>query len=168
MARKINSKEYFRTINLIYFGQLLAMMMLAGVAYVLIEQGNMGSENNELALSLQQVIMIVIPICLGAGYFIFRMLMKGVKPEMPLIHKMKKYFNANLIRSAFLEIPGLFVSVAAIVTAHTLFLLIVPLILILFVLFRPSRSVIAQELNLSVEERAMLEDPAAIISESME
>lgn len=168
MSRKINSKEYFRTLNLIYYVQLSAMTALALVAYYLIQQGDVGTENNELAISFQKIIMIVIPISLGAGYILFRMLLRTVNPEMPLVYKMKKYFSANLIRSAFLEIPGLFVSVAAIITAHSLFLLIVPLILILFLLFRPSRSVIAQELGLSIEERSKLEDPKAIISESIE
>lgn len=168
MARKINSKEYFRTINLIYFVQLGAITILALVAYFVIEQGKLGPENHELALTFQKIIMFLIPLSLGAGYVLFRILLKKIKPETPLIYKMKKYFNANLIRSAFLEIPGLFVSLAAMITAHNLFLVIVPLILILFVLFRPTRSVIAQELNLSVAERAKLEDPAAIISESME
>lgn len=168
MARKINSKEYFRTLNLIYFGQLSAMVIFALVAYYLIQQGNVGPENNELAISFQKIVMVVIPLSLAGGYILFRMLIKSVKPEMPLVHKMKKYFSANLIRSAFLEIPGLFVSVAAIITAHTLFLMIVPLVLIVFFLFRPTRSVIAQELNLSAEERAKLEDPMAIISESIE
>lgn len=168
MSRKINSKEYFRTLNLIYYGQLSAMILLALVAYYLIEQGNVGSENNDLAISFQKIIMIVIPVSLGGGYILFRILLRSVKPEMPLIYKMKKYLSANLIRSAFLEIPGLFVSIAAIITAHTFFLLIVPLILILFFLFRPTRSVIAQELGLSVGERAKLEDPNAIISESIE
>lgn len=168
MSRKINSKEYFRTLSLIYYGQLSAMILLALVAYYLIQQGDAGAENNDLAISFQKIIMIVIPISLGAGYILFRILLRGIKPEMPLIYKMKKYFSANLIRSAFLEIPGLFVSVAAIITSHFLFLLIVPLILILFLLFRPTRSVIAQELGLSAGEHAQLEDPKAIISESIE
>ena len=168
MSRKINSKEYFRTLNLIYYGQLSAMILLASMAYYLIQQGNVGPENNDLAISFQKIIMIVIPLSLGAGYILFRILLRSLKPEMPLIYKMKKYFSANLIRSAFLEIPGLFVSVVAILTAHTFFLLIVPLILILFFLFRPTRSVIAQELGLSTEERAKFEDPKAIISESIE
>jgi hypothetical protein len=168
MARKINSKEYFRTLNLIYFGQLSAMILLALVAYYLIQQGTLGPENNELAITLQKIILVVIPLSLAGGYFLFRILLRSVKPEMPIIHKMKKYASANLIRSAFLEIPGLFLSVAAIITAHALFLLIVPIILIVFLLFRPTRSVIAQELGLTVEERAKLEDPEAIISESIE
>jgi hypothetical protein len=168
MPRKINSKEYFRTLSLIYYGQLSAMILLALVAYYLIQQGKVGSENNDLAISFQKIIMIVIPVSLGAGYILFRMLIRTVDPEMPLIYKMKKYFSANLIRSAFLEIPGLFVSVAAMITAHSLFLLIVPLVLILFLLFRPTRSVVAQELSLSAGELAKLEDPQAIISESLE
>jgi hypothetical protein len=112
--------------------------------------------------------MLVIPVRLAAGYFLFRLFLRSVNPEMPLKYKMKRYFIANLIRSAFLESPGLFVSIAAMITAHNLFLVIVPLILILFILFRPTRSIIAQELNLSASERAKLEDPLAIISESIE
>jgi len=168
MARKIKSKEYFRTLNIIYFAQLGAMTLFAIVAYFLIEQGNLGKENNALALSFQKVIMIVIPLSLAAGYILFRIFLRSIRPELPLVHKMKRYFSANLIRSAFLEIPGLFVSVAALITAHILFLIIVPLILVLFILFRPTKSVIAQELNLSIAERAKLEDPEAIISESIE
>ncbi len=168
MPRAINSKEYFRTINLIYFGQLSAIVLLALVAYFLIDQGRLGAENNDLALSFQKIIMVVLPLSLAAGYFLFRMFLRGIKPELPLKYKMKRYFSANLIRSAFLEVPGLFVSVAAIVTAHALFLLIVPLILVIFILFRPSRSVVSQELNLSLEERAKLEDPKQIVSESIE
>ncbi|MFZ1806205.1 MAG: hypothetical protein WAU36_03230 [Cyclobacteriaceae bacterium] len=168
MARKIKSKEYFRTLNIIYFAQLGAMTLLAVVAYFLIQQGNLGAANNALALSFQKIIMVVIPLSLAAGYILFRIFLRGIRPELPLIHKMKRYFSANLIRSAFLEIPGLFVSVAAIITAHVLFLIIVPLIFVLFILFRPTKSVIAQELNLSVAERAKLEDPEAIISESIE
>lgn len=168
MARKINSKEYFRNLNLIYLGQLSAMTLLALVAYYQIEKGNVGPENNELAIIFQKIIMVLVPVSLATGYVLFRFLLKSVHPEMPLVYKMKKYFSANLIRSAFLEIPGLFVSVAAMITAHSLFLIIVPLILIIFLLFRPTRSVIAQELNLSIDERAQLEDPKAIISESLE
>lgn len=168
MSRKIKSKEYFRTLNIIYFGQLGAMILFALVTFYLIQLGKMGPENNELAITFQKIIMVVIPFSLAGGYVLFRMLMRTVRPEMPLIYKMKKYSSANLIRSAFLEIPGLFVSVAALITANILFLVIVPLILVLFILFRPTRSVIAQELNLSMAERAKLEDPDAIISESIE
>ena len=132
------------------------------------DQGNLGPANNDLALSFQKAIMVLIPLSLVTGYILFRVFLRGVRPEMPLVYKMKRYFTANLIRSAFLEIPGLFVSVAAMITAHNLFLVIVPLILILFILFRPTKSVIGQELNLSMEERAKLNDPEAIISESLE
>ena len=168
MARKINSREYFRTLNIIYMGQLSALVLFAALAYYLIRSGKIGPENNELAITLEKVLMVVIPVSLAAGYILFRVLLRSVQPGLPLVHKMKRYSSANLIRSAFLEVPGLFASVAALVTAHVLFLTIVPLILVLFILFRPTRSVIAQELGLSVAERAKLEDPAAIISETIE
>lgn len=168
MPGKIKSKEYFRTINIIYLAQLVAIIALALVAYFLIQQGSLGPENNSLALSFQKIIMFVIPLSLAVGYFLFRIFIRSLRPEMPLTYKMKRYFIANLIRSAFLEIPGLFLSVAALITAHQLFLYIVPLILLLFILFRPTRSIIAQELNLDANERAKLEDAEAIISESIE
>ncbi len=167
MKKDITSREYFRTLNLIYAAQLSAIAVFAGVAYYLINHGNLGPANNDLAVTFQKVIIIVVPLSLGAGYIMFRMVIHRMDPNAHLKDKMKKYFTANIIRSAFLEVPGLLVSVAAIITAHVLFLVIVPMILVVFLLFRPTRSVASQELKLSLEERAMLENPDAIISEAI-
>lgn len=168
MPRIISSREYLRNINLIYLAQISAIILLAITAYFLIAQGSLGSENNELAMTFQKIIMVMIPLSLASGYVVFRFIVRSIPEQAPIQYKMKRYFIANLIRSAFLEIPGLLVSVAALITAHKLFLMIVPLVLIVFILFRPSKSVIAQELNLSPEERALLYNPEAKISESME
>lgn len=168
MPRPIRSKEYFRNVNLIYVAQISAITMLAGVAYFLIDQGNMGKENNELALIFQKVIMVAIPLSLAGGYMVFRFITRNIPVDAPLKFKMQKYFTANLIRSAFLEISGLLLSVAALITAHLLFLTMVPLILVIFILFRPTKAVIGQELNLNPQEIAQLENPKAIISESIE
>ena len=45
MARKINSREYFRTLNIIYMGQLSALVLFAALAYYLIRSGKMGPES---------------------------------------------------------------------------------------------------------------------------
>ena len=167
MKKDITSREYFRTLNLIYAAQLSAIIIFAGITYYLINQGDLGSTNNDLAVTFQKIIIIVVPLSLGAGYIMFRMVIHRMDPKASLKDKMKKYFTAYIIRSAFLEVPGLLVSVAALVTAHILFLVIVPMILVVFLLFRPTRSVASQELKLSVEERAMLENPDTIISEAI-
>lgn len=168
MPSPIRSKEYFRTLNLIYLAQLSAITILAAVSFYLIDQGTVGKENNQLAIAFQKIIMIIVPLSLASGYILFRYFIRNIPAQSPLPYKMKKYFTANLIRSAFLEIPGLFVSIAALITAHQLFLVIVPLILLIFILFRPTKSVISQELNLNPAERALLENPEAKISESLD
>ena len=167
MPREITTREYFRILNLIYLAQIGAITVFAVVSYYLIQQGNVGEANNELAIVFQKIIIVLVPLSLTAGYVLFRLMIGRVDPKTEIKQKMKRYFNANLIRSAFLEIPGLFVSVAALVTANLLFLVIVPLILIIFLLFRPTKSVVAQELNLLPQERNMLENPDAKISETI-
>lgn len=78
---------------------------------------------------------------------------------------MPRYLSAVIIRSACLELPGLFAGVVAFITGETYLLMLVPLLLILFYMYRPTTHSIAEELNLTQEEKSQLEDPNAIIAE---
>ncbi|MBA4057310.1 MAG: hypothetical protein C0490_21530, partial [Marivirga sp.] len=72
--------------------------------------------------------------------------------------------SAILIRSAILEFPGLFASVICILTGSLLPMMGVAVILIIFFLLRPSIRGITQDLNLSNQEKATLENPSSILS----
>lgn len=163
----VSSRNFFRKLNLIYFGQMTMLVAFACVGYFLIEGGSVGEPDNEMAVLMQKVIIIAVPISMTAAYFVFRFATRNIPPQSTLPQKMSKYLAAVIIRSALLEVPGLLVVVAAITTAQTLLLIIVPVILFVFALLRPTPSAAAQDLQLSPEERELVENPEAPIAESL-
>lgn len=167
MAATISSRDFFRRISLIYFAQMIMLVVFAGVGYFLIEGGSLGEPNNELAVLLQKIIIVAVPVSMAAAYFVFRFATRNIPPQSTLSQKMNKYFVAVIIRSALLEVPGLLVVVAAIATAQSLLLIIIPVILFVFALLRPTPSAAAQDLELSPEEREQVENPEAAIAEPM-
>jgi uncharacterized membrane protein len=130
--RSITSARYFYTLNLIYVAQVGALTLFGALSYYLAESGLMGKSDHNLALTLQRIVVWLVPMSIPAGYLIFRMMVKSIPGHMPLHSKMQKYFRVFLVRSAFIEAPGLLLSVAAIITAQSLFSLMVGLIIVIF------------------------------------
>ena len=73
-----------------------------------------------------------------------------------------KYQTAVLIRSACFEMPGLVAAVSALITGDNSFLLFTAIVIVLFLLVRPSVYTITSDLNLSQGERNLLENPSSL------
>jgi membrane protein implicated in regulation of membrane protease activity len=72
-----------------------------------------------------------------------------------------KYQTAILIRSGCFEMPGLFGAVAALITGDISFLLFTAIVIVLFLLLRPSIYTITTDMNLTQRERTLLENPTS-------
>ena len=163
MKKAINSKTYFQTLNIIYFAQVMLLLSFSAVVGLLIN--NNQTAGGEQA-PWQYIVPVVLIISLAAGHFLFKYMVEKINNSLPLKEKMPKYTQAVLVRSALLEVPGLLAAIAAFL-AGQIFYLAVPLtICLVFLMLRPTKSSIEQELKLSPKERAMLDNPNAIISEA--
>jgi hypothetical protein len=154
------SKSTLSALNVIYFS-LIMMMTLFGAFVFFINVSGGAASNPELTLLLRYVLFGVLPIGLGAGYFIFKQLMQAIPPSHSLREKLMKYQNAVLIRSACFEMPGLVGAVAAFITGDNSFLLFTAIVIVLFLLLRPSVYTITSDLNLTQGERVTLENPSS-------
>ena len=162
MKKQVNSQSYFQTLNIIYFSQMFMMLAFSGVVAFLISSNNT-SQANPL---WHTVLPLVIIASLTLAYVVFRMMVGKIKNTDPLKTKMPKYSRAVLIRSALLEMPALLAAIVAFLTGQLYYLGVPVFIVMIFLLLRPTKNTVAQDLNLSPKERAMLEDPQAIISEA--
>jgi hypothetical protein len=115
----------------------------------------------DLALLLRYVLFALLPIGIGMGYFIFKQTLAPINASMTLKEKLFKYQTALLIRSACFELPGLMGSVAALITGDNSFLLFTAIVVVLFLLVRPTLYTLTSDLNLSASERSILENPSA-------
>ncbi len=154
-----NKKEgdYLKRIRLIYISLVVMIFLLTLVSFLLVYYGARGIENNALAMEWLRILLLAVPISMTTGYIIFWIKLKRMLPGETIANKLQRYFAAATLRMIFFGIPGLLLSVAALVTAQLLFLAIVPFILLVFLLARPFRSAIADELKLSPGERLTLE-----------
>jgi hypothetical protein len=84
---------------------------------------------------------------------------------LPLKSKMPKYIGILLVRSACLELPGLFAAIVFFLNGNFYLLFIPIFIAVVFYLLRPTPSSIADDLRLTPEERTLIDNPEAIIAE---
>jgi hypothetical protein len=162
MKQTITSKQYFTTINLVYYMQAFAVFSFALVVWYLLSQGMEPVANDKMWMVVVPVVMIV---GLGSAYFIFRVMLGKIDRSLPLRNKMPKYASALIVRSALLELPGLFAGIAAYMSGHLMHLAGAMIIFMVFMMLRPTRSNIAYDLQLSEKERAQLDKDDEIISE---
>lgn len=154
------SKSTLSALNIIYFSFIMTMTLFGAVVFFINTSGEVAADA-ELSLILRYVLTGLLPIGLGAGYFIFRQLIGVITSNHSLREKLMKYQTAVLIRSACFEMPGLVGAVAAFITGDNSFLLFTAIVVVLFLIVRPSVYTISSDLNLSQTERAILENPAS-------
>ena len=153
----MNSKvaSTLRVINLVYLAQVAAMMIFGLVALYV---RNLQPVDNELAKLLRYVLIALLIGGLIGVQFIPDILIKRIDQKMDLERKVSKYFPVVLVRSTFLEVPGLFAGVATLLTGRSYFITIVVLLLVTFYFYRPSKERIAEDLNLNAAEKMQLDE----------
>ncbi len=142
---------------LIYFVLIAFMSFFGVVAYVICQNGLAGEVDANLIKILSNVLAISVPLFLILGHFAFRLVVKRIDLKLEFEQKLSKYQVALFIRSAFLEVPGLMISVITLLTGRVSFLLLLPLVIITFIVLRPKVESISTDLNLSTQEKEALQ-----------
>ena len=154
------SKSVLTGLNMIYFSLITMMGLFALVVLYITASGDI-TPDTDMTLLLRYVLFALLPIGLGAGYFIFKQWMQAIKPTLSLREKLMKYQTAVLIRLGCFEMPGLFGAVAAMITGDISFLLFTAIVIVLFLLLRPTIYTITMDMSLSQKERNILENPSS-------
>lgn len=141
-----------KLIRTIYWALALGQIMVGVVSYVLISTGTLGPPDYTLALLFQEVALILVPVLMAAGYFIFRFQLSKIDMKLSLDEKLKKYFSLVIVRGALFEAAFLYCCVAALTTRVMLFLWMAPVVFIVFLMVRPSVPAITNDLQLSPDE----------------
>jgi len=145
------------SMRMVYYAMAAPIIIFPAIAYFLIETGALGEPDYSLAPLLQTIAIILVPLCIGAGYFFFRTSAGRVDSKLPLSEKLRRYFAALMVRSAIFEGGFIFCFVATILTREILFLAVAPVLLFIFLLLRPNTESIATDLNLSPSEKSLIE-----------
>ena len=96
---------------------------------------------------------------------LFKVQLKSIKAKPELKDKLNDYRGASLIKYAMLETPSMLAIVCYLLTANFIFLGYAGLIVILFLLNRPSPENTVNDLELNQADKTKVLDPNSMVAE---
>jgi len=157
------SKSYFTTLILLHASLLLGQFVLGALAYYVACTGSIGGSTTELS----QMLLIIVPlIAIGGiigGSFLAKAQIVEIKQKETLLEKLMAYQTTLLIKYALLEGASLLAIISYLLTGNTLFMGIATVIILLFVIYRPTITKIIVDLELDQAEIEVMKNPHAFI-----
>jgi len=159
-----NSKEYFRTLNILYIG-LFGSQVIFGLAALYINLGNFIQPYESFAGILMLLVPVLFMGAIVGGHVLQRRMLAKVKAETSLMEKMTAYRSVFIMKMALTEGASLLGIIAFVLTGNYIFIGISGLAILYLFFLKPSIERASRELDLSSADRMKIENPAEIITE---
>lgn len=157
-----NLQQYFRTLTILHIAMLAGSLMFSGVIISLSLSGA-GKSDPALNNVLLPVAAVLSIAGCAASHFLFSARVKAIRDITGLGQKLTAYRGLLIVRWGLLEAPTLFAIVCYFLTGNKLLLALAALPLLLLAVSRPSRERTVTDLELTWEDKAILDDPQAEI-----
>ena len=153
--------QQFRVLKLVYTSMAFAVALFAlavlTINYVQLMQPD-PTEKQDLQLFVYISAALVI-LSMPMSMVLFSQSIKGIKgSNKTLSEKLTTYQTALLIKAAILEFPAMFVCVTVLLTGNLIVLLLIPLVLFIFFINKPSLFRLESDLELTRDEVEQLKD----------
>jgi hypothetical protein len=159
----MTAKQYFQTLSILHgaltMGQVIFLMLLV----YLHTSGNAQPADAMFATLLMYLVPAVALLAFSAGSFLYRTRINALKSLTSLSEKLNSYRAVMIIRLAVWEGASMFSLVAYFLTGSNLFVVISVIYVLLFIIVRPTAEKFSFELELSPEEKALLENADSVV-----
>ena len=155
----LDLKGYFLTLTFIHAALISGQVFFGFIAYFLVSTGGITFIDEATMKIFRIIVPLLTIISIGASYLFFRMQLNNAKSKQDLSEKLMTYRTALIIKWAFLETPSILAIVGYLITGNRFFIIIAGLIILVFLVNKPSRNSTAFELELSRNERGKIDNP---------
>lgn len=162
---KQTTQEYFKTLLILHLALSMGPVFFGLITTFLILGGVISNDATDLNTIFLYLIPIITISGLLSSIWVYKMKLRGLKEEKDFKTKMTNYRSALIIRYALLEGAAFFAILAVILTCDLLFLAFAGLMIILLILWRPTKKLVISDLKLNMLEKAFIEDPESIIAD---
>jgi hypothetical protein len=143
--------NYLKTITIIHIALLTGQVMFAIVSFFM---------TNSTSLNLNpagDVYFYIVPVFalfgIIAGSLLFKQLVAGTAGKKTLSEKLAGYQTALIVRFALTEGASLFAIVSYLLGGNLFYLVVAGLNMLYFILIRPTKDKMSDDLNLSYEDK---------------
>jgi O-antigen/teichoic acid export membrane protein len=149
-----SAKNIFKTINLVYKAFFLGMIVFLVTASLLVSNAGGIIEDDPLMAQTLKIIAIGMAVVLiPVAYSIPQKLIRKISKELSLEEKLTRYQSALIIRFALTEGLGILATIFFLLTADNDFLMLFAIILLFYIISRPTPFKAATDLELSEIEK---------------
>jgi hypothetical protein len=150
-------KAIFKSINLVYGTLFLGMIIFLVIASLLVSNsGPLIAEDPLLTQIFKLIVIGFTVVIIPIAYSFPHRLIKKIDVESPLSEKLSKYQQALTIRFALTEGVGIMTSIFFLLTGDTDLIMVLAIILLFYILSRPSPFKAGTDLDLSEIEKKQL------------
>jgi hypothetical protein len=152
-------KEILRSIHLIYWVFFLTLVGFIFVISRFIDHGQDAplAHNPEAMLVMKSVFLVIALALIPLSYVLAHKQIAAINRQLSLTEKLSRYRLAVLTRYSLLDMAGILPGIGFLFTADMHLVMVQAIVLLSFLLFRATPFKIANDLELSQEERALLE-----------
>ena len=154
-------KTFVRTITIIHLAMLLGQVLFVVVAYSITKSTTIDIKNTK------DPFLFVVPImaigCFIASVFVFKSQINVAANKPTLKGKLMAYQTALIIQVALLQGASLFGIVVYEITRNFFYLLISILIILYFIIIRPTKDKITENLNLDYEDKMAFDSEDVLV-----
>ena len=159
---QLTAGEYLKALKVIHIG-LTAGVVLFLIIAVVLQLTGFEPELKELEMILLGVTAVAAFSGIFAGNMIFRKRLEQLIELKNLNEKLTGYQSALIVKYALIEGPAFFTVVAYLLTTNVLFPVIAVFLVVVMVLSAPRKDKLITDLNLSMKETSILENPDSVI-----
>ncbi len=166
-SNSIHAKGYLNTLYIIFFALVFGQVMFGFVAFFF----QSTQQVHESTSDLNSLLLYIVPFLVLAGIissiFFYRSKLRSIRASSSLHQKLVDYRVSMIVKFAMLEVPSLVAIVAYLLTANIIFLGLAGIVILNFILERPSVRKLTLDLELSQKDKALFDDPAAYIYDDL-
>lgn len=150
-------RDIIRNISFIYWAMLLGLVTFIVVTSLFVSNvGEVIISDPHTAYILKTVLIFILIVIAPISYLLPQKQINNIDKEQKLTVKLAAYHTASLIRFALMNSAGIFIALGFMLTANTNLIFLQAVVILFFLIYKPSPFKIASDLELDQNERQQI------------
>ena len=147
-------QSFVKRLSLIYWALFLSLIAMIGLSAFFVSNFGPFIEDSKQSSYIVSIVMILLLIILAPlSFWIPQKMITSIEPSLPLIKKLGSYQAATIIRFALMDFAGVLIALGFMATGEMHMIYIQLIVLLFFLIFKPSPFKITSDLSLDENEK---------------
>lgn len=155
---KTEIKNQIKTIYILYWAMFLSVVLLTFLAgFIVSSQEPFLETDQQTAYIFYLILVVILAINIPLSYLLPQKMIRGIRGiQKPLVRRLSMYRTAMIVRFAVLNSAGFLVAIWFMFFGNVHLFYVQVIILLIFLMYKPSPFKIAVDLELDDRESEML------------